>query len=161
MVVVNNHGLILAIGNTEMNMQMETPGGLSLDLDRLGERKNGLFSGCKDMLCPAENQIKEWFPSELKARIRARALDPYGLNREKYVSTKKTGNCEKAFRISYKCTDETCHSALVLRKVKPDSKGNEFGLFGCLTHQHPLPRDNKRSNIILPMSIQICNHHLK
>ena len=37
------------------------------------------FEKCKDFLCPPENQIREWFPNSIQARIRAVALDPYGL----------------------------------------------------------------------------------
>ena len=34
-----------------------------------------------------------------------------------------------------------------LCKVDPDSDGNNWGIYGCLLHQHPLPRKNK-SDII-------------
>ena len=41
------------------------------------------FEKCKDFLCPPETKIQEWFPTELKARLRAKALDPFGLMLER------------------------------------------------------------------------------
>ena len=41
------------------------------------------FCHCKDFLCPPETKIQEWFPTELQARLRAKALDPFGLMLEK------------------------------------------------------------------------------
>ena len=38
---------------------------------------------CKDFLCPPETKIQEWFPTELQARLRAKALDPFGLMLER------------------------------------------------------------------------------
>ena len=83
----------------------------------------------------------------LKTRIRVKALDPYGLMTERsHFST--ISEIEKGYRLTYfRCHDDNCHATLVSKKVKPDSQGNSFGLYGCLTHQHPLPRD-RRSQII-------------
>ena len=89
---------------------------------------------CQDFLCPPETYICEWFPSFLQGRLRAKALDPYGMMKQKV---------QEDFLYYYTCQDETCHAKLALRKVDPDPEGNTFGLYGCFAHQHPLPRQNK------------------
>ena len=76
--------MILGKGTNEINLKMETPiRGLDLNLERLSSQKEGIFVRCKDFLCPQENRFREWFPTFVKARIRAKALDPYGFMKEK------------------------------------------------------------------------------
>jgi hypothetical protein len=95
---------------------------------------------CKNFLCSPESRIREWFPTLLEGRIRALALDPYGT---------MTHKNQKNGAIMYKCLIETCHVKLHLRKVQPDTDGNEFGLYGCFEHQHELmAMKNSRSEIV-------------
>ena len=120
-------------------------------LDTASEsRKHSSYSQCRDFLCPAESRIEEWFPTLTQARFRAKALDPFGLLRKKHQ-----GNLESEVSIIYlfKCGDERCHAFLKLRKVKPDSKGNSFGIYGCLTHQHSISRE-KRSEIVFKNKVE-------
>ena len=127
---------------------METPiRGLDLNLERLSSQKEGIFVRCKDFLCPQENRFREWFPTFVKARIRAKALDPYGFMKEKKANLVTSEVTKDEILVYYKCQGERCHATLVLRKVRPDSFGNTFGLYGCLTHQHSIVRD-RRSEII-------------
>ena len=127
---------------------METPvRGLDLDLERLSGQKEGIFTRCKDFLCPGENRFREWFPTFIKARTRAKALDPFGFMKEKMKNMMSSDLNKDEISVYYKCQGEQCHATLVLRKVRPDSQGNTYGLYGCLTHQHPITRD-KRSEII-------------
>ena len=103
------------------------------------------FEKCKDFLCPPENQIREWFPTSVQARIRAIALDPYGLM--KLQTTQSLNAKEGRYCKAYVCQDKNCHARITVRNVDPDSEGNSWGIYGCLLHQHPLPRKN-RSEII-------------
>merc|ERR1719433_914867 len=66
------------------------------------------------------------------------ALDPYGLMKDR-------GN--QYDQIYYHCQHENCHATLVIRKVAPDPDGNNIGLYGCLTHQHPIT-NIRRSEIV-------------
>ena len=95
-----------------------------------------VFGQCKDFICPPESQIREWFPTLLQGRLRAAALDPYGIL--KYKS-----KLEKNEAITYSCQIDECHAKIILRKVAPDIEGNEYGLYGCFAHQHEMPRQNK------------------
>ena len=47
----------------------------------------------------------------------------------------------KEEKVLYICQEENCHAKLQVREVAPDSDGNSIGIYGCLTHQHPLPRN--------------------
>ena len=78
---------------------------------------------CKNFLCSPESRIMEWFPTMLEGRLRALALDPYGFMTHK--------NQKKS--IMYRCSIETCHVKLHLRKVQPD-KGQLISkcLFGVI-----------------------------
>ena len=112
---------------------------------------------CKDFLCPSEKFVKEWFPTVLQAKIRAVALDPYGLL--KFDCSTKNGR----YSASYKCKNENCHAKLLICKVNPDPDGNDWGIYGCLLHQHPLPRKNK-SEIIFESKKKLQEYfdrHLK
>ena len=63
LMVTNNHRLILGIGNSEPNSKMEfLYNKAKLVVNEGFDRKNGVFSACKDFLCPPENQFREWFP---------------------------------------------------------------------------------------------------
>jgi hypothetical protein len=97
------------------------------------------FCHCKDFLCPPETKIQEWFPTELQARLRAKVLDPFGLMLEK---NQGVGN-EGGKIIAYCCKDENCHAKIFMRKVVPDPEGNAYGVYGCISHQHSLTRQNK------------------
>jgi hypothetical protein len=112
---------------------------------------------CKDFLCPSEKFVKEWFPTVLQAKIRAVALDPYGLFK---FDCSTTGGYYSA---SYRCKNENCHAKLLICKVNPDPEGNDWGIYGCLLHQHPLPRKNK-SKIIFENKKKLQDYfdsHLK
>ena len=100
------------------------------------------FRLCRDFLCPPETRLQEWFPTEIQARVRARALDPYGL-----MIVKNNCSLQNGCDFSWKCKNENCHARYVMRKVDPDPEGNTYGLFGCNQHQHPFPR-NEKSEII-------------
>ena len=100
---------------------------------------NVVYGPCKDFLCPTETKLREWFPSQLAGKLRAKALDPYGLMKSN-IHGKKDG---ELFAITYKCQDVRCHAKFILRNVLPDVEGNTFGIFGCNSHQHDLPMENK------------------
>ena len=95
---------------------------------------NALFGPCKDFLCSPESQIKEWFPTLFQVRMRAKALDPYGIM--KNSSAKPLGSEDMS--MGFSCIIPTCHARLIIRKVQPDPEGNEYGLYGCYEHQHEL-----------------------
>ena len=97
------------------------------------------FEKCKDFLCPPETKIQEWFPTELKARLRCKALDPFGLMFEQHQSVGK----EDGKIIAHNCKNENCHAKIFMRKVFPDPEGNCYGVYGCTSHQHFLTRLNK------------------
>ena len=132
----------MLIGNTEFERKIQTIRKTGKTASHTFTLDTIAFRHCKDFLCPPEFQFKEWFPSMLKARIRIRAMDPFGLMSENWA---KTQNNE--ISLIYKCKDENCHASIAIRKVIPDSAGNSYGFYGCFAHQHPLPR-NKRSEII-------------
>lgn len=100
---------------------------------------NVVYGPCKDFLCPIETKLREWFPSQLAGKLRAKALDPYGLMKSN-IHGNKDG---ELFAITYKCQDVRCHAKFILRNVLPDAEGNSFGIFGCNSHQHDLPMANK------------------
>ena len=81
-------------------------------------------------------RIREWFPTALKARIRANALDPYGL----FELRTRMGE-ERGKRMTFECSKHKCTARLYLKEVHPDEHGNSWGLHGCIAHQHPPPRD--------------------
>ena len=56
--------------------------------------------------------------TEIAARLRGQALDPYGLMKVKNHSDKNSG-----LNISYRCQDEKCHAKLRILKVNIDSEG--------------------------------------
>ena len=120
-------------------------------VDTTSERSShNAFRHCRDFLCPIESRIQEWFPTLIRARFRAKALDPFG-----HLRTKHQDNLESEVNDIYflECVDDRCHAFMKLRKVKPDSKGNSFGIYGCLTHQHSISRD-KRSEIVFKNKVQ-------
>ena len=132
-----DHRLILVgIGKTHPDIEMR-----SLTGRKLGG--NDLFGPCKDFLCSPESKIKEWFPTLFQARMRAKALDPYGLmknssNTIKILDTQERSKGQRSKGMGLSCIIPTCHAKLILRKVQPDPEGNEFGLYGCYEHQHEL-----------------------
>ena len=136
--------LILEIGNTELDMKMQSSKGKFLVTVSESSGYDNAYRHCRDFLCPTKSRIQEWFPTLIQARFRAKALDPFGLLRPK-----PQGNIESESKVIcfFECVDDKCHAFLKLRKVKPDSKGNSFGIYGCLTHQHSISRD-KRSEIV-------------
>ena len=99
----------------------------------------GLIGKCKDFLCPPEHFIRETFQTSVAGKLRAKALDPYGtMVAQIYGKTKGSGNIA-----TWKCRSENCHAKIMLRTVKSDNEGNLYGLFGCFSHQHEMPRQNK------------------
>ena len=108
----------------------------------------GVYDQCKNYLCPEETVIRESFPTLLHARLRAKALDPYG-----FMFMKNFGRPGDSVTFISKCQHENCHAVLHIRKVRPDKDGNSYGLYGCITHQHPLLR-NKRSEIFFKNKVE-------
>ena len=51
--------------------------------------EKGILGKCKNFLCPYETRIREYHPTVLQAKLRAKALDPYGFmimdNQTRYV----------------------------------------------------------------------------
>ena len=74
--------------------------------------------------------------------MRAVAQDPYGFMKF------DCSNKNKVYSANFSSQDEHCHAKLIFRKVDPDPEGNEWGLYGCTSHQHPLSRQNTKSEII-------------
>ena len=99
----------------------------------------GSFRKCKDFLCPPEHFVREMFKYSVSGKLRAKALDPYGtMVAQIYGKTKSAGT-----EATWTCKNDNCHAKLILRSVKPDNEGNSYGLFGCFSHQHEMPRQNK------------------
>ena len=67
-------------------------------------KNNGIYSNCKDFLCPYETRIRECYPTELHAKLRAKALDPYG-----FMILKNHGRYRP---YDSKCQNENCHATL-------------------------------------------------
>ena len=67
-------------------------------------KKNGIYNNCKDFLCPYETRIRECYPTELHAKLRAKALDPYG-----FMILKNHGRYRP---YDSKCQNENCHATL-------------------------------------------------
>ena len=114
-------------------------------------RSHNAYRQCRDFLCPTESRIQEWFPTLIQARFRAKALDPFGLLRPK--NNQRDLKSEVVIICFLECVDDRCHAFIKIRKVKPDSKGNSFGIYGCLTHQHSISRE-KRSEIVFKNKIE-------
>ena len=144
-----NHRLILEIGNTEWDIKMQSSNGKFLDTVSEG-RSHNAYRQCRDFLCPIKSRIQEWFPTLIQARFRAKALDPFGLLRPKNQSSLES---EVRIICFLECVDDRCHAFIKIQKVKPDSKGNLFGIYGCLTHQHSISRE-KRSEIVFKNRIE-------
>ena len=141
--------MILGKGNTQLNLKVQTL------LKR--QHSEAPYKQCQDFLCPIENRIKEWFPTSIKARLRAKALDPYGFMKACWNEIRYE---KEAINIYYKCQNEKCHARMNLRKVLPDSEGNAFALYGCLTHQHSLERNN-RSEIVFANETEALDFYTK
>ena len=77
--------------------------------------------------------IREFFPSAVKARIRCVAIDPFG-----YMSLSKS----VGENYVYKCGIENCSASLTVRDIDNlDTGGGNIlghGLYGCYRHSHPL-----------------------
>lgn len=82
--------------------------------------------------------IKEWFPNVIKARIRGKALDPYG----NFNEINKGSLNENCIKITWKCKTKDCPAQLQVKAVEKDQDGNGVGLFGCLTHHHEISMKN-------------------
>ena len=107
---------------------MIAPSGKSVETE-------GVIGKCKDFLCPPEHFIREIFPTIFEAKLRAKALDPYGTMANGKLYGKTEGY--------WTCAHENCHAKLMMRLVKPDSEGNTIGLFGCFSHQHEMPQQTR------------------
>ena len=99
----------------------------------------GVMGKCKDFLCPPEHFIREMFQNSFAGRLRAKALDPYGTMVAQIYGKRKDNGTEA----SWTCKNVNCHAKLILRTVKPDNEGNLYGLFGCFSHQHEMPREDR------------------
>merc|ERR1719189_3137005 len=68
-----------------------------------------------------------------------------------------------SFQAQYICQNENCHARLTIRAVNPDQDGNKWGVYGCLSHQHPLDRKNKAEIIFKNKSKaqEFANQYLK
>ena len=98
-------------------------------------------------------KVREWFPTMFKARVRVKALDPYGLFKFK-------NHAED--HLSFQCAKPNCTAKLNIRKVNTDEHGNFWGVYGCIAHKHPPPRD--RCDFIfttLAEAEKFYNMHLK
>ena len=94
-----------------------------------------VYNRCKDFLCPPESKISEWFQTATEARLRVKALDPYGnMKRISHQGTCQDNN----LAIVYNCTVDSCHASVIVRYIQPDPEGNVYGLYGCFQHQHKL-----------------------
>jgi hypothetical protein len=79
---------------------------LITDVSGATPNKNyGIYNNCKDFLCPYETRIRECHPTELHAKLRAKALDPYG-----FMILKNHGRNEAYY--NSKCQNENCHATL-------------------------------------------------
>ena len=74
------------------------------DLELINKWYNGIYNNCKDFLCPYETRIRESHPTELHAKLRAKALDPYG-----FMVLKNHGRYRP---YDSKCQNENCHASL-------------------------------------------------
>ena len=130
--------MILDVGKTHPGIEMTTIKGRKLDIE-------AVVGACKDFLCSPESRIQEWFPTLLQARLRAKALDPYGIMK----STSSKGNFASGnVTMFYTCSIPTCHAKIMIRNVSPDPEGNPWGLFGCFEHQHELKSSERVSEIV-------------
>ena len=75
------------------------------DLELSTRLNNGIYNNCKDYLCPYETRIRECHPTELHAKLRAKALDPYG-----FMTLRNQGRGEAYY--DSKCRNENCHADL-------------------------------------------------
>ena len=89
--------------NPEVKMVLDLPSGKSIEREKD-------FLACKDFLCQPESYISEWFPDPQSGRLRAKAIDPYGLMVGKLIST------GDQYCLRYKCKYEHCHVKIWLRK---------------------------------------------
>ena len=76
------------------------------DLELSTRLNNGIYKNCKDYLCPYETRIRECHPTELHAKLRAKALDPYG-----FMTLRNQGRNEPYY--DSKCQNENCHATLM------------------------------------------------
>ena len=80
-----------------------------------------VYGPCKDFLCPIETRLREWFPTQFAGKLRAKALDPYGLMKSNNHGSKD--HPPDFFAITYKCQDVRCHAKYILRNVLPNAEG--------------------------------------
>ena len=73
------------LGATHENFVMKTVADRNLE-------KDNIFGPCKDFLCPKSSKLQEWFPDPISAKLRAKALDPYGLMKTKGIHGPNKGD---------------------------------------------------------------------
>ena len=73
------------LGATHENCVMKTVADRNLE-------KDNIFGPCKDFLCPKSSKLQEWFPDPISAKLRAKALDPYGLMKTKGIHGPNKGD---------------------------------------------------------------------
>ena len=69
---------LINLGATHEKCVMKTVADRNLE-------KDNIFGPCKDFLCPKSSKLQEWFPDPISAKLRAKALDPYGLMKTKGI----------------------------------------------------------------------------
>ena len=76
---------LMNLGATHENCVMKTVADRNLE-------KDNIFGPCKDFLCPKSSKLQEWFPDPISAKLRAKALDPYGLMKTKGIHGPNKGD---------------------------------------------------------------------
>ena len=95
------------------------------------------------------HNVKEWFPSLLQGRTRVKGLEPYGFFEE----------YNHGQRFTYNCSVKDCSAKLYLKKVK-SVESLEYGLYGCITHNHDFDMIERKIELIFPDYKSAFNFYL-
>ena len=106
--------------------------------------------------------IKEWFPTAMAARLRSKVLDPFNYFKEKN-SSKHADNDRRGHCFAMNCREYDCGAHLVLRKVAFSDSGYEWGLFGCMTHNHEEKLNNRMELVFdnYTSAMEFHNHYFE
>ena len=106
--------------------------------------------------------IKEWFPTAMAARLRSKVLDPFNYFKEKN-SSKHADNDRRGHCFAMNCREYDCGAHLVLRKVAFSDSGYEWGLFGCMTHNHEEKLNNRMELVFdnYNSAMEFHNHYFE
>ena len=106
--------------------------------------------------------IKEWFPTAMAARLRSKVLDPFNYFNEKN-SSKHADNDRRGHCFAMNCREYDCGAHLVLRKVAFSDSGYEWGLFGCMTHNHEEKLNNRMELVFdnYNSAMEFHNHYFE